>query len=181
MSGDPAAQLAAQLAAHAPTDAREAGSLARIRGLLGWLPRPFDEHADPTHVTASGIVLDDGGRLLLHRHKRLGRWLQPGGHLDPGEPPWQAARRETAEETGLDAIHPDTGPLLIHVDVHEGPRGHVHLDLRYLLRADSGTPLRPARGESPDVAWWSAVEVSERGDTSTVAALAAAHRWLTPR
>ncbi len=181
MNGDRAGHLRAQLSAHGPGDAREARSLARIRGLLAWLPHPFDEHADPTHVTASGIVLDEGGRLLLHRHKRLGRWLQPGGHLDPGELPWQAAHRETAEETGLDAVHPDTGPLLVHVDVHEGPRGHVHLDLRYLLHADSRTPLLPASGESPDVAWWSAAEVAERGDASTVAALVAAHRRMASR
>jgi 8-oxo-dGTP pyrophosphatase MutT (NUDIX family) len=170
------ADLVRQVAAHHPGDAREFRSLSRIRALLAWLPRPFDEHADATHVTASGIVLDGHGHLLLHRHKRLGRWLQPGGHLDPGELPWEAARRETAEETGLVATHPSSGPLLVHVDVHEGPRGHVHLDLRYLLRADGDAPPAPAIGESPEVAWCSSEQVADRGDASTVAALVAARR-----
>ncbi|MEX2550873.1 MAG: NUDIX domain-containing protein, partial [Nitriliruptoraceae bacterium] len=156
------ADLAQQVAEHRPQDDREHRSLSRIRALLAWLPRPFDEEADPTHVTASGIVLDEHGHLLLHRHKRLGRWLQPGGHLQAGERPWEAARRETAEETGLEAAHPSTGPLLVHVDVHEGPRGHVHLDLRYLLRGDRAARLAPASGESPEVAWWSPAEVASR-------------------
>jgi 8-oxo-dGTP pyrophosphatase MutT (NUDIX family) len=170
-------QLLEHLAAHEPADPAEAESLRRIRTLVRWLPSPLDEHADPTHVTGSAIVLDDDGRVLLHRHKRLGIWLQPGGHVDAGEQPWEGARRETLEETGADASHPAGSPRLIHVDVHEGPRGHVHLDLRYLLRADGGAPLRPAAGESPHVSWFEAEEASLLGDGSLAAAIASACRW----
>ena len=169
----------AELAAHRPGDQRERRSLSRARALIGWLARPLDQDADPTHVTGSAIVLDGRGRVLLHRHKRLGIWLQPGGHLDPGEHPSQAARRETLEETGVAADHPDTGPHLLHVDVHEGPRGHVHLDLRYLLHGDGDAPLRPAPGESPDVAWVARDEVPRLADASLAAAVRAvsgAHR-----
>jgi 8-oxo-dGTP pyrophosphatase MutT (NUDIX family) len=141
--------------------------------MVAWLSAPLDEHADPTHVTGSAIVVSSDGRVLLHRHKRLGRWLQPGGHIDSGETPWQAAVRETVEETGLVSHHPDAGPFLLHVDVHEGPRGHVHLDLRYLLHGDAELALRPARGESPDVAWWQREDAARISDASTVAALSA--------
>ena len=48
---------------------------------------PFDEHADPIHVTGSAIVVGRRGVVLL-THKRLGIWLQPGGHVDAGEAPW---------------------------------------------------------------------------------------------
>lgn len=170
------AELLEHLARHQPGDDVEARILARTRALVAWLPAPLDERADPTHVTGSAIVRDGTGRVLLHRHKRLGRWLQPGGHLEPGEAPWQAAVRETREETGLDAVHPAAGPLLLHVDVHEGPRGHVHLDLRYLLGADASAVLAPSPGESPEVVWWQPEDAARVTDTSTRAALAAAVR-----
>ena len=77
------------------------GREARVRileGLVG-LPRPFDQEADPVHVTGSAVVVGRRG-TVLHLHKRLHRWMQPGGHIDPGEAPWEAARRESEEETG---------------------------------------------------------------------------------
>lgn len=166
----------AEVAAHVPRDAREAWSCRHTLAYLDWLPAPLDELADPTHVTGSAIVLDAAGRILLHRHKRLGRWLQPGGHLDPGEHPGSAAVRETLEETGLVAAHPADRPRLLHVDVHEGPRGHLHLDLRYLLTADGAAALTPAAGESPDVAWFDPDEACRRGDASVAAAIRAAQR-----
>lgn len=166
--------LVAALEAHRPASPAEDRSLRRILAHLRWLPAPFDEHADPTHVTGSAIVVDAAGRVLLHRHKRLGIWLQPGGHLDPGEDAAAAAVRETAEETGLRARHPTDGPRLLHVDVHEGPRGHVHLDVRYLLQAAGGDDLRPAAGESQDVAWFAADQARRIGDRSLAEAVAAA-------
>jgi 8-oxo-dGTP pyrophosphatase MutT (NUDIX family) len=171
---DPLATVTAALAAHRPRDERERRSLSRTRALVGWLRAPLDERADPTHVTGSALVLDEHDRILLHRHKRLGIWLQPGGHLEPGESPADAAVRETLEETGVEARHPEGGPRLVHVDVHEGPRGHVHLDLRYLLLADASAPLRPAAGESRAVAWTDAALARTRSDASLAAGLAAA-------
>ncbi len=102
---------------------------------------------DPTHVTASAIVVGPRG-VLLHRHRKLGRWMQPGGHLDPGEEPAEAAVRECREETGLTVTHPWGEPRLVHLDVHAAAAGHVHIDLRYLVgRPDA--PPDPEPGESP--------------------------------
>jgi len=154
--------------AAAPVDGREADAVATIRRLLPGLPRPFDEEADPTHVTSSAIVLGRRG-VLLHRHKRLGLWLQPGGHLEPGEDLAAGAVRETREETGLDPAHPPGGPLAVHVDVHAGGRGHVHLDLRWLLLAD-GAPDPPA-GESQLVAWFGWDDAVARADAGLAGAL----------
>jgi 8-oxo-dGTP pyrophosphatase MutT (NUDIX family) len=178
---DRLAEVIAHLEAHEPSDAVERWSRSRALALATWLPRPFDEDADATHLTGSAIVVDGQGRVVLHRHKRLGIWLQPGGHVDPGETAAEGAARETLEETGLAAFHPDGRPSLVHVDVHPGPRGHLHLDLRYLLLADGSAPLHPDAGESPDVAWFTPAEVRAIGDGSVVAAVRAAARHLDDR
>jgi 8-oxo-dGTP pyrophosphatase MutT (NUDIX family) len=152
-----------EVAARTPVDAREADSQHRFLAELGRLSDPFDEHADPVHVTASAIVVGPDG-VLLHRHKRLGLWLQPGGHIDAGETPADAALREVLEETGLHGRHTAEPPVVAHVDVHPGPKGHTHLDLRYLIEAD-GEPC-PGEDESEDVRWFSwedAIAIADDG------------------
>jgi 8-oxo-dGTP pyrophosphatase MutT (NUDIX family)/GNAT superfamily N-acetyltransferase len=151
-------------------DARERGSISRFVELFDGLARPFDEHASKVHVTASAIVVtDDRRRVLLHRHKRLQLWLQPGGHVDADELPWNGALRETVEETGLPAVLVDSdlpeGPKLLHVDVHSGGRGHTHLDLRYLVESPHVKPA-PSAEESQDVqwfAWHQAIDIADAG------------------
>jgi 8-oxo-dGTP pyrophosphatase MutT (NUDIX family) len=162
----PVVDLAGEIAARVPVDGREARSRHRFLVALGRLERPLDQEADLTHVTGSAVVLGPSG-VLLHRHKRLGLWLQPGGHIDPGETPWAAARREAGEETGL-SFEPwaRERPVLAHLDVHEGGRGHVHLDLRYLLWVSGDDRPRPPEGESQDVRWFAweeAIAVADAG------------------
>ncbi len=157
-------QVLADVAARTPVDERERRSIERFRAEVQRLDQPFDEHADPVHVTGSAIVVGPRG-ILLHRHKTLDIWVQPGGHIDHGETPWDAAVRETTEETGIPARLADDRPELVHVDVHPGPRGHTHLDLRYRVHADDADPAPPP-GESQDVAWldWdTAMTVAEPG------------------
>ena len=72
--------------------------------LLECSPDPFSrEQFTPGHVTCTGLVLaPDGERLLLVHHRRLDRWLLPGGHVEPDDAAiWHAARREVTEETGV--------------------------------------------------------------------------------
>jgi 8-oxo-dGTP pyrophosphatase MutT (NUDIX family) len=166
------ARLRRAVERHHPGDEREVESCRRLVAELDRLPRPFDESADPIHVTASGIVVGPRG-VILHKHRRLGRWLQPGGHLEPGESPTQAVLRECREETGLVVTHPPGGPVLLHVDVHPSARGHVHLDPRYLVLAPDEEPAPPP-GESQDVAWFSWEEAAGLADDALSGALRAA-------
>lgn len=140
-------QLLALLHVYEPRDAHEQHSVGLISRYLTWLTAPFDPSSDPTHITASAIVLCADDAVVLHRHKRLGIYLQPGGHIEGDEAPEQAAARELHEETGLTLT---AGPL-VHVDVHQGPRGHVHLDLRYRFTFQGTPAFRPQPGESADV------------------------------
>jgi 8-oxo-dGTP pyrophosphatase MutT (NUDIX family) len=164
--------LRALVEGHEPASPRERAARDRFVSELGRLGAPCDEHADPTHVTASGIVVGRRG-TVLHLHKRLGIWMQPGGHIDAGETPDVAALREATEELGLAVAHPATGPRLIHLDVHEAALGHTHLDLRYLLRAADDDP-EPPPGESPEARWYSWAEATALADPALLDALALA-------
>ena len=62
---------------------------------------------------------------------------------------------------------------MFHVDVHPGPKGHTHHDVRFLLRAPE-VPLVPAEGESPDARWFTWDEAIGIADGGLVGALHAA-------
>ena len=85
-----APMIRAEVAARRPVDGRERDSIAEFLDRLDRLERPFDEHADQVHVTASSLVVSERG-VVLPASPRLGMWLQPGGHVDAGETPWDAA------------------------------------------------------------------------------------------
>jgi 8-oxo-dGTP diphosphatase len=100
------------------------------------------------HFTASGIVLDGDGHVLLIHHRRRGWWVNPGGHIDPDEDPVQAVLREVAEETGITGqilaeprfSHPAVTvlppPFTICVQDIPGTGGaapHQHIDMIYVL------------------------------------------------
>lgn len=166
---DTVAAVRAAVLAFKAESPRELASRARLLEDFERLPHPFDRDADPVHVTGSAVVVGRRG-TVLHLHKRLGRWMQPGGHLDPGEAPWEAALREATEETGLQLRHPDDGPRFIHLDVHPAASGHTHLDLRYLLLGDDADPS-PGPGESPQVRWFTLADAVAMADEALEGAL----------
>jgi 8-oxo-dGTP pyrophosphatase MutT (NUDIX family) len=113
------------------------------------------------HFTASAwLVGADGRRALLTHHRKLDRWLQPGGHAEPGESAGElVALREAFEESGIAglALHP-AAPRPLDLDVHVFPaRGsdpqHEHLDLRYLVVAPSGARFSPDLAELHELRW----------------------------
>ncbi len=168
-------QVLAAVNTHIAADADEEQSIAtliaEVERLRAAGADPFSEDDDLVHITGSAIVVGSRGTVLLE-HKRLGMWLQPGGHVDLGESPWDAALREAREETGLNVRFTEQPPRLVHVDVHQGGRGHTHLDLRYLLDGGDADPAPPP-DESQQVEWldWP-VAVERAGDERLAALLA---------
>lgn len=117
-------------------DARTLLSVTRVRTLLAQCRLPFDRTTyNPGHLTASGVVLaPDLDQVLLVYHRRLRRWLQPGGHIEPEDDSIaEAARREVLEETGV-KVERDRSAMVVGIDVHAIPAGrgeppHWHHDL----------------------------------------------------
>jgi 8-oxo-dGTP pyrophosphatase MutT (NUDIX family) len=161
-------QLRRQLHDISPVDEREERSIAATLDRLTWPGDLYDEAASDHHVTASAFVVSSRGVILLC-HRLLGIWVQPGGHVDQGEGPPVAAQRETLEETGLSTRHVDAGHVF-HVDVHPGPRGHTHYDLRYVLVAPALDPA-PLEGESREVYWFDFEAATTRAEPALVPAL----------
>ena len=162
------------LATHSPVDDREALSVSTMLDVIPTLSAPFDEESGPVHVTASALVVDDPDcvrHVVLHKHKRLGLWLLPGGHIETGETIAMAALREAHEETGLVVTHL-TAERFLHCDVHPGPRGHTHLDVRYVVVAPFVAPNPPA-GESQDVRWFTVEDALAIADAGLHGALVA--------
>ncbi len=129
--------------AYRPSDPDEEAHLEAMRALARMPGATDRDHYEPGHFTASAFVLaPDGGALLLIEHAKLGRWLQPGGHVEPHDPDLEAAaRREVAEETGLEELEA-VGRSPFDLDVHrippwKGAPAHCHFDVRFLFRAPS--------------------------------------------
>ncbi|MGH3733357.1 MAG: NUDIX hydrolase [Acidimicrobiales bacterium] len=162
------AALRTDIEAITPVNGREADSIERTLERLAWPGNPFDEYAHDHHLTASAFVISSRG-VVLHRHKRLGIWVQPGGHVDLGESPEEACVRETREETGLVALHLDPVSLF-HVDVHPGPAAHTHYDLRYVVVSEPLDPSPPT-GESPEVYWFDFAAAIDKAEGALAPAL----------
>ena len=144
---------------HRPFDALERQHLSRTLELVeGSDCCGQRDHFKPGHLTASGFVLSpDRSHVLLIEHTKLGRWLQPGGHIEESDTSFEgAARREVLEETGLknlgtDADMPGLFDLDVHIiPTHGGEPEHYHYDLRYVFIAAhetvvAGEGVRSAR------------------------------------
>jgi len=111
----------------------------------------------PDHVTASAVLLSaDTSHVLLTLHGRLRRWLQLGGHCEPGDTTLaDAALRESVEESGIDDLRLDPTPVLL--SRHEVPCGPLrpahHLDVQYVVHAPEGA-VAVASAESEQLRWF---------------------------
>lgn len=159
------AELLAQLSAYQPAEEPENDHRLRMVNLLTTSAEPFSRgHFVPGHFTASCYIVDGEGRLLLHHHKRLGRWLQMGGHIDGDEAPHAAALREGREESGLGDLTIAGG--VADLDIHAIPAGkgepdHEHFDVRYVARTATPGAIAIDRAESNELAWFDLARAAE--------------------
>jgi 8-oxo-dGTP pyrophosphatase MutT (NUDIX family) len=154
-----------------------------VRHFVAWLreqARPFHRETLEGHFTASAwLVSADGERSLLMLHRKLARWLQPGGHADGDADLPGVALREAEEETGLSGL--EVLPEIFDVDRHIIPaRGHEpehwHYDVRYAVVA-RGAEDFIVNEESLELAWRPVADIA--ADSSLEGSLRRmASKWL---
>jgi len=135
-----------ELAAYTPSDAAQKEALRSIVAVLDTVSEPhLRSTLAPGHLTASAVLRDPtAGRVLLISHEKIGRWLQPGGHIELSDRSLlDAARREVAEEVGSLAI---VNRGIVDVDIHQIPGfdvepPHLHFDVRFLVDVGAGRPV----------------------------------------
>jgi len=165
-----------ELRAYQPAGAREAEMRERLVAFVTMHPDAFERALTVGHVTASAWVVDPSRtRALLTHHRKLGRWLQLGGHAD-GDPDVRAAAlREAQEESGLRSLR-FASDAIYDLDVHSIPaRGdepaHDHYDVRFALEADPAESL-VVSAESHELAWIPIGDLAARGADESVLRLA---------
>ncbi len=134
--------LEAALEHYARHHTDNAGQAERILHFIRTTPDCFERSHAEGHITGSAWLLNpQGTQVLLTLHRKLGRWLQPGGHADGDADTLRVALREAEEESGITGIRPLVVEIL-DVDIHEiparpaaGEPAHLHYDIRYLLQA----------------------------------------------
>ena len=162
----------ALLEAYQPKDADQEDAKACMLQFMH--EHPLDAHlreCAPGHLTASSIVLHpDGKRGLFTHHKKLGRWLQLGGHCDGDANLAAVALREATEESGIEGLTIEPTP--VDLDIHlipdrPGEEAHVHLDTRFLVHAPAGAEY-VVSDESHDLAWLTLEELAGCADGSVL-------------
>ena len=175
------------LARHAAADEAEAASLTWMRRFVGAPEDPFARRNPIGHITASAVVARPRGEaFLLVFHRKLGRWLQPGGHVEYDDASvFDAALREAREETGISEFASPIGRTILDVDVHRIPArtnepAHHHFDVRFLLTTERDVDLAASDDPTRPVEWRAGEEaIDSGGDGSLGRALGKARRALS--
>jgi 8-oxo-dGTP pyrophosphatase MutT (NUDIX family) len=160
----------------------------RVSAFVRAHPDCFERTCREGHITGSAWILSpDHTHVLLTHHRKLGRWLQLGGHCDGDGDPRQVALREAREESGLADFRflPEAeDPLPLDLDVHAipaqgGEPPHLHLDVRFLLVAGAGQELR-ASEESKDLRWFERKRLADFVDEESLLRLERRSREIAP-
>ena len=142
-------------------------------------PDCFERSLQIGHVTGSAwIVNQANSHALFTHHRKLGRWLQLGGHADGEANVQNVALREAREESGLIELCL-LEEAIFDIDIHLIPARkrepeHYHYDVRYLIQA-TGTEQLQVSDESNELAWFDLAEIKARMADESI--LRMARKW----
>lgn len=144
------------LDSYRPSSEREKQILYQLRDFVLSEPDCFKRTLTKGHITGSAWLLNPSfDAVLLCYHKKLKKWLQPGGHADGESDPLKTAIREAEEESGINhikAIDPGIFDIDIHpIPEHKDTPAHLHYDVRFILLAPHAEFI--VSDESEKLAW----------------------------
>jgi 8-oxo-dGTP pyrophosphatase MutT (NUDIX family) len=161
-------EISKLLIAFKPYDDNESEMRERFISLLSEQRDISDRECYPGHLTSSAIILDKSmSKILLVHHKKLERWLQPGGHLENDINLQAAAIREAYEETGIRSLTPLLEGIF-DLDIHQIPARasqpeHYHYDVRFLFVVKNTEAPVHDPGETLGAEWVSLDKIFEDG------------------
>lgn len=173
-------RFATELDAYRAAWPDEAAVVNLFAALAGDAADPYRRERLVGHFTASAFLVDRSGtRTLLTHHRKLGLWLQPGGHADGERELRMVALKEACEETGLPGLRLE--PALFDLDrhwipEHGGVPGHWHFDARYVVRAGEVEAF-VVSDESHALAWRDIAELAADPDADA-SLRRMARKWL---
>jgi len=176
-------QLHAQFLRYASLWPGEASTVAQFQRLLQAGSQAFRREHVYGHFTGSAwLSSNDGRRVLLTHHRKLGRWLQLGGHADGDMDLARVALREAEEESGLRGLRGDAE--IFDLDRHWIPErgaepGHWHYDVRYCVSAGVDEAFSVS-AESHALAWRDIRDLTLAGDLDR-SLQRMAQKWLRER
>lgn len=146
---------------------QEKKTVERFQAFIAENPHCFERTLVHGHITGAGLIVTPNfQRVLLTLHKKLGLWLQLGGHCDGDSNVARVARKECEEESGLTEltlVSADASTeMFFDLDIHEIPARkdepkHLHFDIRYLFIAHKPEKIRISE-ESTDLRWFDFAE-----------------------
>jgi 8-oxo-dGTP pyrophosphatase MutT (NUDIX family) len=160
------------LSRYRPEDEEDKLTLSRLQTFVTQNPRCFERSLSSGHLTGSAWIMNpDRDRVLLTHHRKLNRWLQPGGHADGNPDILAVASREAREETGLTSLRL-LSPHIFDLDIHLIPAtptvpAHYHYDIRFIFEADPAEPLTVSQ-ESKELGWIALHELSKFNPDSSM-------------
>lgn len=164
MTSDTRGDLLNLLARYRPENNRDRLQKEIIEQFIRNTPNCFERSHFQGHITGSAWVVDETGtQVLLTHHKKLGVWVQLGGHSDGNPDTLEVALREAREESGLENLEP-AAPGIFDVDVHSIPAwadepAHLHYDIRFAFKVVGQARIRK-NAESHALSWISMADLS---------------------
>ncbi len=128
-------------------------------------PLAFKRELLHAHITGSAWIVNKSfDNVLLIHHRKLDRWLQPGGHTDGHENVFEVAAKEVFEETGIQVEGLAEEPIF-DIDIHVIPERkevpeHEHFDIRYLFAVDENVLIK-GNHESNAIRWFDLEDIPD--------------------